>query len=131
MRACWCTLAGTRACLFCPNNGSFIPGPYWFPIAPHRISTYTTTTTTSSDNKKDSIKEERFEPQIGYDQDFIKDNRDGKYYDSFDIADKLNYYDEENKKLRKALMKSLEKKIESEKELEKHKNNSRDDNDVK
>lgn len=29
MKACWCVLAGTKACLNCPNNTTVLSDPYF------------------------------------------------------------------------------------------------------
>lgn len=39
--------------------------------------------------------EKRYEPEIGYEHDFIIDNRFNEKWDIFKIAEELNYYDSE------------------------------------
>lgn len=60
MKACWCTLAGTRHCLYCSNNNSFdwnqIPVVVPFPVSekervPRRY-TYSTTATSLEELEK-------------------------------------------------------------------------------
>ena len=61
--------------------------------------------------------EKRFSAQIGYDNDFIKDNQTGKFYDSFKVADMMNYLIEENQRLAKGMKKVIAQKMESDREI--------------
>ena len=61
--------------------------------------------------------EKRFSAQIGYDNDFIKDNQTGNFYDSFKVADMMNYLIEENQRLAKGMKKVIAQKMESDREI--------------
>lgn len=59
----------------------------------------------------------RFSAQIGYDNDFIKDNQTGKYYDSFTVADIMNSLIEENHRLAKGMQQVIAQKMEVDRKI--------------
>jgi|GEM_PF-2845652 len=63
-------------------------------------------------------KEKRYEAHIGYNHDFVRDNRTGVVHDIFSCEELLNNYNEENRKLSRALMRLSEKNVQLKKELD-------------
>lgn len=61
--------------------------------------------------------EKRYTTYIGHKYDMIVDNRTGKSYGAIDVADMLNEYDKEVRKLSNALMKAIETQLELNQEI--------------
>ena len=63
------------------------------------------------------MNEKRYTTYIGSSYDMIVDNQTGKSYEAIYVADMLNKYDEEVRKLSNALMKAIEAQLELKQEI--------------